>query len=428
MTITAAAMRAGRRADVAAPAKAFAALRLPGYRAHFITFILAMMADNIEHVITYWVAFQKFKSPALGGFAVVSHWLPFLGFSVSVGALNDRFDSRRIIQVAMALFMAVSAGWGYFFLTDTLEQWHAMILLVGHGCAGVLWSSSSQMLIYDIVGPTLLPSAVRLNATARYLGVLVGPAVGGVSLLVLGPVRGMFVNTVFYLPLIVWLIRAPYGRWFRGEQAPPRRAIRGFADIVQTLRDVRGIPVIGAMIVLAGAASFFIGNSYQAQMPSFAIDLGHGDQGVAYSLLLAADAAGALTAGFLLESRGGLLRTEPRAAMKLAAGWAAALLGFACVDSYAFALPLLFIAGFCELSFSSVAQTLVQVHAPNEIRGRVLGLFGMSSLGVRAFSGATVGLLGSLVGVHVSLAVAAAMFIAVVGGLWWRSRDVAPAA
>lgn len=52
---------------------AFGALRLPGYRAHFITYVLAMMADNIEHVISYWVAFQKFKSPALGGFAVVSH-------------------------------------------------------------------------------------------------------------------------------------------------------------------------------------------------------------------------------------------------------------------------------------------------------------------------------------------------------------------
>jgi MFS family permease len=415
---------------VSAPPKqaAFGALRLPGYRAHFLTYALAMMADNIEHVITYWVAFQKFKSPALGGFAVISHWLPFLGFSVTVGALNDRFDSRRIIQVAMALFMSVSAGWGYFFLTDSLQEWHAMVLLVAHGCAGVLWQTSAQMLVYDIVGPALLPSAVRLHATARYLGVLVGPAVGGASLLVLGPVRGMFVNTIFYLPLMIWLVRAPYGRRFRGEQAPPKRAIRGLSDIVQTVRDVRRVPVIGAMIALVGAASFLIGNSYQAQMPSFATDLGHGDQGVAYSLLLAADAAGALTAGFVLESMAGRLRTESRSAMKLAAAWAAALLGFACVRSYGFALPLLFLAGFCELAFGSVSRTLVQVNAPGEIRGRVLGLFNMSSLGLRMFSGVTVGLLGSVIGVHTSLAVAAAAFITLVGGLWWRTRAVAPAA
>src|ERR1700722_19295384 len=109
---------------------AFAALRLPGYRAHFTTYVLAMMADNIEHVISYWVAFQKFHSPALGGFAVLSHWLPFLAFSVPVGALNDRFDTRRIIQAGKLLFVTASVGWGYFFVTDSLRMGDAMVLLV----------------------------------------------------------------------------------------------------------------------------------------------------------------------------------------------------------------------------------------------------------------------------------------------------------
>ena len=58
--------------------RSFAAMRHPGFRAQFITFVLAMMADNIEHVISYWMVFQKFHSPALAGFAIVSHWLPFL--------------------------------------------------------------------------------------------------------------------------------------------------------------------------------------------------------------------------------------------------------------------------------------------------------------------------------------------------------------
>jgi len=93
-----------------APHKAFGALSLPGYRIYLATFALTMMADNVEHVISYWVVFQKFHSAALGGFAVVSHWLPYLIFSVAVGALNDRFDSRRIIQAGAVLFAIVSAG------------------------------------------------------------------------------------------------------------------------------------------------------------------------------------------------------------------------------------------------------------------------------------------------------------------------------
>src|SRR5215510_10275652 len=187
----------------------FAAMKSAPYRLQFVSFVLAMMADNIEHVISYWVVFQKFHSPALAGFAVLSHWLPFLLFSVAVGGLADRFDPRRIIQCGMLLFIVAASGWGIFFITDTLQMWHAMLLLVIHGCAGVLWQTPNQLLLYDIVGPAELMSAVRLNAVARYLGVLVGPAVGGALMLAIGPSYGILLNTVFYLPLILWLVNAP---------------------------------------------------------------------------------------------------------------------------------------------------------------------------------------------------------------------------
>ena len=174
------------------PAKmrSFAAMRHPGFRAQFTTYVLAMMADNIEHVISYWVVFQKFHSPALGGFAVVSHWLPFLMFSVASGALAERFDPRRVIQCGMALFIIASLSWGYFFFTDSLQMWQAMAILVVHGCAGVLWQTPNQMLLYDIVGPAELESGVRLNAMARYLAVLAGPAVGAAILLAFGACLG----------------------------------------------------------------------------------------------------------------------------------------------------------------------------------------------------------------------------------------------
>ncbi len=76
---------------------AFAALRHRDFRAFFVTNMLSMMADSIEHVISYWVIFQIFRSPALAGFAVISHWTPHLLFSVYFGMLADRFDCRRVI-------------------------------------------------------------------------------------------------------------------------------------------------------------------------------------------------------------------------------------------------------------------------------------------------------------------------------------------
>src|SRR5262245_61814230 len=87
------------------PARRFAALYNRDCRPYLIGAGLSMMADNIEHVITYWVLWEKFHSPALAGFQVISHWVPFLLFSVYFGGLADRYDCRRVIQAAQGLFM-----------------------------------------------------------------------------------------------------------------------------------------------------------------------------------------------------------------------------------------------------------------------------------------------------------------------------------
>src|ERR1051325_10768789 len=112
---------------VTAPPRRFAALRNRDSRPYLFGAGLAMMADNVEHVITYWVLWNKFHSAALTGFEVISHWVPFLLFSVYFGSLADRFDCRRVIQAAQGLFMLVSIGWGVLFLTDTLAVWSACL-------------------------------------------------------------------------------------------------------------------------------------------------------------------------------------------------------------------------------------------------------------------------------------------------------------
>jgi MFS family permease len=396
----------------AAPPISFPALRQPVFRAYFLGAASLMMADSIEHVISYWMMFEKFHSPALGGFAVISHWVPFLLFSIWSGAAADRYDPRRLIQLGMTVYMGVSIAWGLLFLTDALEMWHAAVLLIFHGLAGVIWGPAAQLYIHEIVDDAHLHSAIRLSATARWLGLLMGPAIGGVILLVLGPAWGILFNALLYLPFIVWLWKAPY----RHRHAPP--AVRGFADVVATWRAVRDNRVILSMVILVGGASLIVGNAYQAQMPEFANDFGHGDGGLSYSVLFAADAAGALSASVVLESQG-LLRASPRGAFLLALGWCIAMGGFAATASYPLALALLFVCGFLELSFYAMAQTLVQLNAPPAVRGRVIGLFSMSALGLRAFSGVTVGLAGSLIGIHLSLALSAAVLLAIILVMLW---------
>ena len=297
------------------PAK-FAALRNKDCRPYLFGAALAMMADNIEHVITYWVLWQKFHSPALTGFEVISHWVPFLLFSVYFGSLADRYDCRRLIQGAQVLFMLVSAMWGVFFLTNSLTVWEACVLLVLHGCAGSMWAPGEQLMLHDFVGREELPSAVRLNSTFRSLGILFGPVVGSALLLGLGPTRGIFVNIAIYLPLTLFLFRTKFTGHTRDHGLPRTRV--GLRDSVRVFRDIRSNRVIVSMIILGGLGSFFIGASLQTSMPIFAHDFGLGSAGTAYGVLLFASGLGGVIGGVLLEVTGRIKPTVTAAVVSTA--------------------------------------------------------------------------------------------------------------
>ncbi len=405
-----------RPAESGPDPRSYAALRHPASRMYLIGAALAMTADSIEHVISYWIIFEKFQSPSLAGFAVIAHWVPFILFSIWAGGLADRFDPRRIIQIGMGLFMLVSFGWGVLFATDALEKWHAVVLLIVHGMAGVFWAPAGQVLIHDIVGERQLQSAIRLLATSRVLGLLLGPAIGGGMLVLLGPTVGIFLNILIYLPLTLWLIRNPERvHTDRARGAP----MKSFAEMFDTVRRVSNIPIVFSMTLLTGVAAAFVGNGFEPQMPQFAADL----LGIAvdsiqedefaklrYSMLYGATAAGALAAGIVLEARN-LMPARPRSAFYLAMVWCGAVFLFAVSPWYWLSFALLLVAGFCDLSFNSMTRTLAQLHAPPEIRGRAIGLFNVGALGCRTFSGVTIGFGGGVVGIHWSLGLSAAVLI-----------------
>ncbi|MDA1184014.1 MAG: MFS transporter [Acidobacteria bacterium] len=388
-------------------AQRFAALRIPPYRRYFAANLLSMTADNIEHVISYWVIFQVFHSPTLAGFAVISHWVPFLLFSLHSGALADRYDCRKLIQISQALFMAASLAWAVLILTGTLQMWHALVILTVHGAAGVVGAPASQLIIHDMVRGDRLASAIRLNATSRYLAILLGPAIGGGLMVLLGPAWGLLANVFIYVPFSVFVRRTPY----TGHGAEPI-AVRSssLSEIARTALTAGLDPRILTMIALAGASSFFVGNAFQAQMPGYAEILGTDDSGARYSILLAANAAGAIVGVLLLEGAN-ILRPSVRTAIVCAGLWGASMGLFPMAQSYPVAVGLLVLAGIFSITFTSMAQTLVQMLAPARIRGTVVGLFITAMLGLRAGSGLTVGVLGAYIGIQRSLELSSLMVV-----------------
>jgi MFS family permease len=398
------------------PVTRFGALHHRDYRRYFLFALVGQIAENVEHVISYWVIFQTFHSPTLAGFAVISHWVPYLLFSVYTGALADRYDCRRLIQISQGLFALASLTWGVLFLTGTLRVWHAAALLLVHGAGGVIAGPAIQLIVHDIVGPNHLPSAVRLNATSRYLATLLGPAVGGGLMFLLGPGEGIVANVLLYIPLSIFLLRVRYTGHTSHDQRAPRLSRLGLGEMWQLIAR-RGLDRrIVLMIVLGGAASFFVGSGFQAQMPEYAHHHGSDDAGGWYAGLLGANAAGAVIGALLLEFLP-VLQPSVRAAIICAAVWGALMAIFPAAHGYATAVSTLMLAGAFNVAYTSMAQTLVQLHAPRELRGRIVGLFNSSNMGLRAGSGVTIGVVGAFIGVERSLTLSAIMVVLIALGL-----------
>lgn len=397
----------GEPQSAQAPALRFAALHVPAYRRYFSVNLLSMTADNIEHVISYWVIFQIFRSPTLAGFAVISHWVPFLLFSLHAGAMADRHDCRKLIQISQALLMSASVAWAVLILTGTLQMWHAAAILMVHGAAGVIGAPASQLIIHDMVQGDDLASAIRLNATSRYLAILLGPAIGGGLMLLLGPGVGLLANVLIYVPFTLFVRQTAY----TGHSGAARQMrTTSLRDAARTVLGAGLDQRIITMIVLAGASSFFVGNAFQAQMPGYAEMLGADETGARYSLLLAANAVGAIIGVLLLEGAN-ILRPSVRTAIVCAGLWGATMGLFPMASSYEGAVALLVLAGVFSITFTSMAQTLVQALAPARTRGTVVGLFITAMLGLRAGSGLTVGLLGAYIGIQLSLELSSLMVV-----------------
>lgn len=391
---------------------AFAALRNRDCAIYLLMTSVVMMCDSVEHIISYWVIFHTFHSPWLAGYAVLSHWAPHLVFAVWSGALADRMDCRRLLIVTQAGYMCVSLGWATLLLSGTLDLWQAVVLLTAHGLLSVVSTPASQLLIYEIAGREHLQSAVRLVATGRSVGLLFGPALGGLLIVAFGPGIGMLVNGAIYLPGILWLQSVRYSGHAAEEPVQVRRPGFIVGEVADLLRQLAGNRAIVAMIALVGVSALFVGNAMQSQMPEYASDLGTDTQGIAYSTLQGASAAGALLGGVLLEM-GSLLPPHPVTAIVATGLWCLTLVAFAATPNYGLALGLLVLAGLLRLTTSSMAQTLVQLQAPPHLRGRILGVFNMSQLGLQVGAGFTVGIMGGVIGARLALAISALLLFAV---------------
>jgi len=386
----------------------FPALRVPAYRWYWLTSTISMVADNIEHVIGYWLLWELTHSPFWLGYPGISHWAPFILFSPFAGAWADRFDNRKLLQVSQGLYVLCSGGLGLLYLTGHLQLWHMVILLLVHGFSGVVQLPSSQVLIHDLVRKDELASALSLSAGSRNVAQFLGPLVGGFLLWALGPGGGLLANVLIYIPFtIALLLLRP-----RRTTAPVRRAT-GLQGVLEGLGFVLQHRVMLGAILIVSIPMGVLGG-FQAMMPAFAAELDPDPR--AYTWLLTANGAGAITGAVIL---GALGRVRRKGLLLCFASllWAALLLAFAITPWFWLAFLLMLFVGAWSIVSNAMSQTLVQHLAPDDKRGRVMGTYGMLVHGPRVFSGVLLGGAGAALGAHLGLGVLAALVVAAVAGL-----------
>jgi MFS family permease len=230
--------------------------------------------------------------------------------------------------------------------------------------------------------------------------------------------------------MVLWSARQPYTGHsdVPAEELARRPVSWGLGANLEAARTAAANPTIWAMVVLVGLTSLLVGNAHQAQLPEFAESFLEDNAGLAYTMLLLAGATGAIFGGLLLETLPFAAPARSRATA-LALAWTVCMLVFAAAPTYVVALLALFCSGAFLIGFTSMAQAMVQLEAPIESRGRLIGLFNTSMNGLRVGSGFTVGFFGAVVGIHWSLGLSAMLLLAgIVAVSVWLRRSPQPAA
>ncbi|HUG31211.1 MAG TPA: MFS transporter [Candidatus Limnocylindria bacterium] len=388
----------------------FPALASPLYR----RFLLASMIGNIGgfmHVTAQgWLVLVLTNSPALLGLAGAVAGLPTLFLAVVAGVLADRLDRRRILILtngSAALFALILALLTTF---DAVEYWHILVLMFLTGIAFTVQLPASQAVVSTIVDRTSIGSAIALNSAQYNLLRILAPALAGLFIAAGSLVLGFWVNALALtiVAVVIAGLAIPYTRDVDRAQAAIWRDLQDGVQYVAANR------VLAILVLMPGVPALFVLN-YLTFIPVYARDiLATGPAGL--GLLTGAIGVGALTGALSLASMrpsGG----SGRLVLRAMAIVGASLTVYAVSRSLPVSMLALALIGFFQVNFYSTTNTLIQVIVPARLRGRVLSLYMLTSIGLIPIANLVGGVLAESLGVEIVLAAGGVLTVLVAGSV-----------
>ncbi|MGW5055508.1 MFS transporter [Actinokineospora sp. NPDC004072] len=347
----------------------FASLRVRNYRLFAGGALLSNTGTWMQRIAQDWlVLVLTDNNPVVLGIAAALQFLPTLVLSLWAGVLADRMDKRKLLiglQTGMALSALVL---GVLDVTGVVEVWHVYVLCLVLGAFSAVEVPVRQSFVVEIVGRAQLTNAVALNSTNFNLARIVGPAIAGVLITLVGTGWLFLANAVLTGAVIAGLLLMRVADLRPSPRVAPRRG-----QLVEGLRYVRGRSDILTVMVLVFFVSTF-GMTFFVSLAIAAANVFHQDAS-GYGLLSTTLAVGTL-AGALLAARRSS-RGQPRLRLLLGSALVFGVLQVAVglMPSYGlFAIGLIPV-GLALMTFMTAANATVQLAAAPEMRGRVMGLY-----------------------------------------------------
>jgi MFS family permease len=369
MAISQKAVVEGRPAS-GAIASTFAALGVPQFRYLWAGTAAGQTAFWVQVVAQGWLAYELTGSAAFLGLVSAAAALPGFLLMLPAGALADRWDRRGILLYTNAVTTAAVFVLSVVVASALVEPWHLVVLAGIIGCAQALNLPARQSLGPELVGARLVPNAVALFAVSFNGSRILGPAVAGALIPLVGLGGCFFVQTA--VMVVATLLTLPV----RGDH-PGRGGSRrsGVHDVVDGLRFLANQPILRGCTIVAALQNLF-GMAYAQLMPIFAgdvLDVGAAGLGA----LMSAVGVGSIGGAFVSAA----LSTHPRKGVIMfgtSFAWAAAILLFAAAHSVPVAVASLVVLGATAAVTQIACQTILNLALPDRYRGRVMSVYMMT--------------------------------------------------
>ena len=315
--------------------------------------------------------------------------LPILLFTVVGGVFADRHDRRQLLLVSQYIQMTAAFTLAALVYWDVVRIWHVLALSVITGLAQAFGGPAHQSLLPSLVGKDDVPNAIAFNSIQFNLARVVGPLFAGAALAAFGMVACFGLNGLSFLAVIAAIMS------LRVRHIPPAATRRMREEFQTGFAYVRSHPALLGLAVL-GFAGTFLGNPLLTFLPLFAQNVLHGDV-TQYTHLMSSAGAGAVTGALVVAWRGRFPHMG-RNVLLIQIVFGALMVLFAMTRYFWLNAFLLFAGGACMVMVFATLSSLVQLNAPNEMRGRVMSLYMVAFRGGMPLGSLLGGWLASLTG------------------------------